>query len=159
FGPTRFLIFFCVTAAAGAVAHLVTHYGEMLPIVGASAAISGAMAAALRFIFVRGGALGAPVAEPGRLDGEIVDASRVPAAPLWEMFRDTRVLAFIAVWFGVNIVFGVGAVSMSGEEQSIAWQAHMGGFLMGLFGFSLFDPVRPLDADAKIRRAAQTIDD
>ena len=46
-----------VTAAAGAGAHLATHFGEFVPLVGASAAISGAMAAALRFAFEAGGPL------------------------------------------------------------------------------------------------------
>jgi membrane associated rhomboid family serine protease len=31
---------------------------------------------------------------------------------------------------------------MPGIEQSIAWQAHIGGFLVGLFAFAVFDPVR-----------------
>ena len=41
FGTARFLGFFAMTAAAGAAAHLVLHIGEPLPLVGASAALSG----------------------------------------------------------------------------------------------------------------------
>jgi len=43
FGAWRFLVFFAVTAAAGAAMHLLTHPGEFAPMVGASAAISGYM--------------------------------------------------------------------------------------------------------------------
>ena len=43
-----------VTAAAGALAHLVTHEHALAPMIGASASVSGAMAAAIRFAFVRG---------------------------------------------------------------------------------------------------------
>ena len=136
FGPWRFLIFCAATAAAGAGAHLVTHLGELAPMIGASAAISGLMAAAMRFVFQRGG----PIGSLGRDDE---DAYRVPAASLSTMLRDPRILAFLAVWFGVNIVFGMGAVSMPGTEGSVAWEAHIGGFLAGLLAFSLFDPVRP----------------
>jgi membrane associated rhomboid family serine protease len=132
FGTVRFLAFMAATAAAGAAVHLLTHWGELLPMIGASAAISGAMAAAIRFAFQRGG----PLAYGG--DG---DGYRVPAADLLTSSRDKRVLAFLAVWFGVNILFGVWALSAAGFEQAIAWQAHIGGFLAGLFGFSLFDPV------------------
>jgi membrane associated rhomboid family serine protease len=57
--------------------------------------------------------------------------------------RNRRVLVFLAVWFGVNILFGVWALSAAGFEQAVAWQAHIGGFLAGLLGFSLFDPVPP----------------
>lgn len=122
-----------VTAAAGAAVHLVTHFGELLPMVGASAAISGAMAAATRFAFQRGG--------PLELWRDPAEACRVPAAPLATSLRDPRVLAFVLVWFGVNILFGVFSVGMPGIEQAIAWQAHIGGFLVGLFAFAAFDPV------------------
>jgi membrane associated rhomboid family serine protease len=136
FGPWRFLTFCAATAAAGAVAHLVVHLGQLSPMIGASAAISGTMAAAMRFVFQRGGPL-------GMLGSDGDDAYRVPAAPLSAMLRDPRILAFLAVWFGVNLIFGVGVVTMPGTEGSVAWEAHIGGFLAGLLGFSLFDPVRP----------------
>ncbi|MGB3867121.1 MAG: rhomboid family intramembrane serine protease, partial [Xanthobacteraceae bacterium] len=57
--------------------------------------------------------------------------------------RDPRVLAFLAVWFGINIVFGVGSIGIGtdSENVSVAWQAHIGGFFAGLLLFSLFDPV------------------
>src|SRR5580704_5446030 len=51
FGAWRYVMFMLVTAAAGALAHLASHPGAMVPMIGASAAISGAMAAAMRFIF------------------------------------------------------------------------------------------------------------
>ncbi len=58
FGTTRFLIFSGVGAAAGAGLHLAVHFGEPIPMVGASAAISAHMAAAARFVFEPGGPLG-----------------------------------------------------------------------------------------------------
>jgi membrane associated rhomboid family serine protease len=133
FGPLRFTAFMAVTAAAGAAAHLATHFGELLPMVGASAAISGAMAAAARFAFQRGG--------PLEMWRDRAEASRVPAAPLSVSLRDARVIAFLLVWFGVNILFGVFSMGMPGVEQAIAWQAHIGGFLAGLLAFAAFDPV------------------
>ena len=60
---------------------------------------------------------------------------------LFQALRNPRVLAFLAVWFGINIVFGIGAIAVGSAEQSVAWQAHIGGFLAGLLLFSLFDPV------------------
>jgi membrane associated rhomboid family serine protease len=133
FGPLRFTAFMAVTAAAGAAAHLATHFGELLPMVGASAAISGAMAAAARFAFQRGG--------PLEMWRDRADACRVPAAPLSVSLRDPRVIAFLLVWFGVNILFGVFSMGIPGVEQAIAWQAHIGGFLAGLLAFAAFDPV------------------
>ena len=48
FGAVRFFIFMAVTAAAGALAHLVTNEHELAPMIGASASVSGTMAAAIR---------------------------------------------------------------------------------------------------------------
>jgi membrane associated rhomboid family serine protease len=134
FGTLRYLALFAVTAAAGAAAHLATSSNAYAPVIGASASISGFMAAAMRFVFQRSGPLGSI----GRNDPQ---AYRVPALPLTAVLRDPRVLAFLAVWFGLNILFGVGSLSLDGGEQQIAWQAHIGGFLAGLLAFPLFDPV------------------
>src|SRR5947209_1560790 len=87
-GWLRFSAFMAATAASGAAVHLMTHFGELLPMIGASAAISGAMAAAMRFAFQRGG--------PLTMWREHDDAAyRVPAAPLGASLRDLRVLAFL----------------------------------------------------------------
>jgi membrane associated rhomboid family serine protease len=132
FGPIRFLVFFLVTAAAGAAMHLATHAGQTTVMVGASGAISGCMAAAARFMFQPGGPLG------GRGPGT---ARRydVPAKPLLGVIRDPRVLLFLGVWFGLNLLFGLGSFPLAGEGQNIAWEAHIGGFLAGLLLFPLFD--------------------
>lgn len=135
FGAARFLAFCAVTAAAGALAHLMTHYGQMVPMVGASGAISGMMSGAMRFAFQRGG--------PLRFGGTD-ESYRVPALSLVDTFRDPRVLVFLAVWFGLNLLFGLGSVSITGNEQPVAWQAHVGGFVAGLVLFSFFDPVKPV---------------
>ena len=134
FGAVRFLVFFAVTAAAGAAAHLVTHAGDPVPMVGASAAISGYMAAAIRFVFQPRGPL-------DLASGSGPHAHAVPALPLLAALRDLRVLAFLAVWFGLNLVFGAVAPPIVGADQPLAWEAHLGGFLAGLLGFGAFDPV------------------
>jgi membrane associated rhomboid family serine protease len=135
FGTARFLAFFAVTAAGGAFAHLAVHAGMRVPMIGASAAISGFMAAAIRFAFQRGG----PLRLLGNDQGE---AYRVPALPLLAVLRDSRVLIFLGVWFALNLLFGLTSFGIEGDEQAIAWQAHIGGFLAGLLAFPLFDPIR-----------------
>jgi membrane associated rhomboid family serine protease len=147
FGGSRFLAFFAVTAAAGAALHLATHAGEQFPMIGASAAISGTMAAAMRFAFQRGGPLGLI----GRADAS---AYRVPAIPLRGVLSDARVVLFLVVWFGINILFGVGPLPITGNEQPVAWEAHIGGFLAGLLLFSWFDPTPDLPAQIEDSAAA-----
>ena len=141
FGAVRFFVFMAVTAAAGALAHLATHEHALEPMIGASASVSGTMAAAIRFAFVRGSFLSFD-----RSDANA--AAKVPAQPLWRALRDRRVLSFLAIWFGVNIVFGLGSIAIGTEGVSVAWQAHIGGFLAGLLLFSLFDPVPRTAGDA-----------
>lgn len=133
FGAVRFAIFFAVTAAAGALAHLITNYGTVAPLVGASAAISGMMAAALRFAFEEGGPL-------GMFRGRGEAAFQVPAATLLAAFKNRQVLIFTGIWFFMNIAFGLGSIPFLGEN-TVAWEAHFGGFFAGLFLFPLFDPV------------------
>ncbi|WP_291856275.1 rhomboid family intramembrane serine protease [Bradyrhizobium sp.] len=141
FGPVRFYVFMAVTAAAGALAHLLTHEHSIAPMIGASASVSGTMAAAIRFAFVQGSFLSF-----NRGDADV--AAKIPALPLSRALRDGRVLGFLAVWFGVNIIFGLGSISIGAEGASVAWQAHIGGFLAGLMLFSLFDPVPRAIANA-----------
>jgi membrane associated rhomboid family serine protease len=137
FGAWRYSVFMLVMAAIGALAHLITHIGAMEPMIGASAAISGAMAAAMRFVFQQGGPLAV-------FRGGTDDAYRIPAVPLAVTLRDPRFLLFLAVWLGLNLLFGSGTISF-GEAagQEIAWQAHVGGFFAGLLLFNAFDPVVP----------------
>lgn len=147
FRPLRFLVFFAVTAAAGAIAHLLAYGGQNAPMIGASAAISGTMAGAMRFVFQRGG----PVSfwRSGR-DSDY----RIPAAPLTRVLREPAVVVFLVVWFAINLLFGLGTLSMTGmgSGEVVAWQAHIGGFVGGLLLFSWFDPVGDLhqidDGDA-----------
>jgi membrane associated rhomboid family serine protease len=141
FGAVRFFLFMAVTAAAGALAHLVTHEHAIAPMIGASASVSGTMAAAIRFAFARGSFL-------SFRRGDADAAAQVPALPLMRALRDPRVLGFLAIWFGVNMVFGIGSIAVGSEDVSVAWQAHIGGFFAGLVLFSLFDPIPHSDRDA-----------
>jgi membrane associated rhomboid family serine protease len=134
FGALRFFVFMAVTAAAGALAHLLTHEHAVAPMIGASASVSGTMAAAIRFAFVQGSFL-------SFRRGDADAAARVPALSLWRALRDPRVVGFLVVWFGVNIIFGLGSIAIGSEGASVAWQAHIGGFFAGLVLFSLFDPI------------------
>jgi membrane associated rhomboid family serine protease len=147
FGTWRYASFMLVVAAAGAFTHLATHRGAMVPMIGASAAISGAMAAALRFVFQQGAPLGL-----WRADSHDA-AYRQPASPLMATLRNPRFLIFLGTWIGVNALFGLGSLPMGqGAGQEVAWQAHIGGFIAGLLLFNAFDPVAPQQPEFDPRR-------
>ena len=132
-GTFRFLALFVMSAIGGAALHYIFHPSELMPLVGASGAIAGLMAGAVRFMFQPG--------EP--LSGFVFPrdtAIRMPPMPLRRLIRDPRPLRFILLWIAVNLLTGViGTPFMSGVG-SIAWEAHLGGFFVGLFVFTFVDP-------------------
>jgi len=124
-GTVRTLAIAVLSSLAGAVAHYLAFPGELVPVIGASAVVSGCMGAAARFAFTgRRGAL-------LNVDG--------PAQSLVASFSNPGFLAFLGVWLVINYVAGTGALQIAGQGVTIAWQAHVGGFLAGLLSFSLLD--------------------
>jgi membrane associated rhomboid family serine protease len=67
---------------------------------------------------------------------------------LSQTFSDPRILFFLLFWVVLNAFFGLSSVSIGGAEGGIAWEAHIGGFLFGLFFFGYFDRQPVLADDA-----------
>lgn len=128
-GTARFLVLSAIASLGGAALHLAFHLGDFIPVIGASAIVSGHMGAASRFAF-QGGRHGMLTANG-------------PALTLTQSFSNRIFLTFMGVWMALNLLFGSGAVSIGGADQPIAWQAHIGGFLAGMLFFSFFDPIGP----------------
>lgn len=127
-GAWRFTLFWIVTSIAAAGLHFALHpYGEA-PLVGASGAISGMMGAAARFAF-----------RVDRSGGLPTFVGRV--LPVLFVLRLRGVLMFLGVWMAINLVTGL-YPAMADAEGGIAWEAHIGGFLVGFFGVGLFDKPR-----------------
>ena len=117
-GTWRFLALFLVTAVAGGLVHVLVYPQSMIPVIGASGAVSGVLGASFRFI-LRGW--------------------HTPAdAPLLPLFSRT-VLTAALVWSLLNFALGAIGFTPDGFGTLIAWEAHMGGFLAGLVLFPLFD--------------------
>ena len=137
FGPRRFCALIVVAAVAGACTHWALFPFDVTPLVGASAAVSGCMGAALRFAF-------------RSVDfGEAADEQ--PAVEtLGGVLRNRRALSFLIAWFVSNILFGLGSVSFGLSDAPVAWQAHVGGFLAGLLLFRFFDPPRPAQVETQV---------
>lgn len=133
FGSARFLSFSALGAVAGAVVFLLLNSDSLTPMIGASAAVSAHMAGASRFAFFAGGPLGG-------LNSPV--AYRRPAPPLLTAMTDRRVLAFLAIWFGLNLLFGLFVGNSTLVSGPIAWEAHIGGFVAGLVLFRHFDPIQ-----------------
>lgn len=128
-GSGLFLLFFLCCAFAGAMTHFALHPLDPTPVVGASAAISGTMAAIVRFAFTPGARLG---------DYGAIDGREAKTASLSQLGENRQAVFFLVVWFGANFFFGA-FPEAAGSTESIAWEAHLGGFLFGLLAFGAFD--------------------
>jgi membrane associated rhomboid family serine protease len=136
-GAVRFAALLLAAAFGGAVAHALVHPLSSVPMIGASAAVSGLMAAAARFVF-------AP-----REQGFAGQPAAWPTQSFRELLRNRRAALFLAIWFGTNLLFGLIATPLGVTDASIAWEAHIGGFIVGLLLFPLIEgqPRRPFDRD------------
>ncbi|MGA2044269.1 MAG: rhomboid family intramembrane serine protease [Roseiarcus sp.] len=135
-GAWRFLALFVATAVAGALAHWAFSAMDFTPLIGASAADSGLMAAAARFVFEPGGPLGGP---GGYSRAAARSDYAVRAPPLRLLLGERRVVIFLAIWLATNFLFGAGAQRFGLSDAPVAWIAHVGGFAAGLLLFPLFD--------------------
>ena len=121
FGPVGFLLLFLLCGIAGAATFVVFLWGHDAGAVGASGAISGLMAAAIRMLRMR---------EPW------LNAATLPLTPI----RSPQVMSFTVVWMALNLATGLIGTTLTGGLP-IAWQDHLGGFLAGLFLAGPFDRV------------------
>lgn len=128
-GPARLAAFWCLSAAAAVALHVVFHWGELAIVVGASGVVSGFMGAAVRFVF----------SPSGRISRQFAHVNR--RLSLTETLANRSALVFTGIWFLTNFLVGLGLFS-AGGMASIAWEAHIGGFLFGFFLFGWFDPRR-----------------
>ena len=116
----RFLALTLVATIAAVLAHLVAHWGEAGPVIGASGAIAGYMGGASRFIFV-------DPRNPRRRALELLPLFSRP------------VVMFALVWSCLNVALGITGFTPGDSQGLTAWEAHLGGFYAGLLLFPLFD--------------------
>lgn len=129
-GIVGFLALFAASAIAGALFFTLINPNGMLPLVGASGAISGLMGAAFRLIFS---------APPGAGFATLHShPMAVPRMPIGLALRDQRTMTAVLIWVAVNLAFGFGLGEMM-QSGEIAWEAHIGGFLFGFLAFAWFD--------------------
>ena len=136
-GALRFFGLGVAAALGGAGAHFLAHPTSVLPMIGASAAVSGMMAAAARFVFTADRRPFMPHAVPVQNEGQ-------PRLGLAALLKNRQVALFLGIWFAMNILFGLVATPLGIVDASIAWEAHLGGFVVGLLLFPLADRVRPV---------------
>lgn len=122
-GARRLTILWVTSAAASAFFLAILTGFEESYLVGASGVVSAMAGASCRFVVPLLGTRHLP------------HARYAPRLGVFEAIGQRSVFFFVALWLIFNVV-------LAGVDQtaSIAWQAHLGGFLFGYLTFGLFDP-------------------
>lgn len=121
-GTLGFFLLYILCGVISNLGYAALHWHDITPVAGASGAVSGLFGASSRMIERRGG-----------------------LSP----FLSRTVLITGLAWIGVNVVFGVLHVAPGmGADVQVAWEAHIAGFLAGLF---LIAPIGLLFRDEQER--------
>ncbi len=124
FGHFKFLCLYFISGFAAALLHIIINAGSRMPTIGASGAIAGVLGA--YFIsFPR--------------------ARITTLIPLIFFFWTIELPAILVLgyWFLIQFVAGYQMLAIqSATGGGVAWWAHVGGFLMGMFLAVAFRPVR-----------------
>lgn len=128
-GGWRLLAVFLISALGGALATLALHWGVVMYLIGASGGVSGLLAAAIPVMYGD---------KPG--DAHFHEGvTRARALSPLELVTSRRALVFMAIWLALTLISGSSGLLIPGQPQNIAWEAHLGGFVAGLFAFYLLD--------------------
>jgi len=113
-GHFRFLLFYLFCGFAAACAQILMSLGSSVPMIGASGAISGVLAAYLVFF---------------------PSARVITLVPLffWPWFVEIPAVLYLGLWFVSQLLNGLLTI-VSGIQAfgGVAWWAHVGGFVAGL---------------------------
>jgi membrane associated rhomboid family serine protease len=117
-GHVRFLIFYLLCGAAAAYGHALTEPDSLLPMIGASGAVSGILGAYILLF---------PKARIHTLIflGFFIQVIRLPA------------LIVIGFWIIIQVINGLISKGFVGQG-GIAWFAHIGGFVFGILMIRVF---------------------
>jgi membrane associated rhomboid family serine protease len=115
-GHIRYLVFYLIAGTAAALSMAAMDPGSQVPMVGASGAISGVLAAYV-LLYPR--------------------ARVTVVVPLGIIFYPLKISAFwvVGFWFGMQVL---SAVLSTPGQPGIAWWAHVGGFVAGAILTPLF---------------------
>ncbi|MBL7662196.1 rhomboid family intramembrane serine protease [bacterium] len=117
-GVGRFIFFYILCGLGSGIVHAVVFKNSSMPVIGASGAVSGVIAA---YAFMYPGA-------------KIITVIPIIIIPY---FIQIRAFFYIAVWFIAQILAGSQLGAAAGQEN-VAWWGHIGGFLTGFFIFWIF---------------------
>jgi membrane associated rhomboid family serine protease len=123
-GHLSFLFFYILCGVAAVAFFFLLYPHSKVPTIGASGAISGIMGAYLLMF---------PKARVMTL---------IPIF-IFPLIIEIPAIVFIGVWFFLQLIFGTFNSLSPHASQSVAWWAHVGGFVAGMLFLPLFRKRRP----------------
>lgn len=133
-GPFRFILFYLVCGLIADAAHIASDPFSTVPALGASGAIAGILG-------------GYAVTYPRTRVHLITPVLFFPVT-----YRLPAVV-FVAIWFGIQVLQGVGELFLPAGRAGIAWWAHIGGFIAGLILVRAIGPAKQRVRDIDIAPA------
>lgn len=120
-GTIRFLLYYLLCGIVAGIIHTITNSSSTIPVVGASGAIAGVLAA-YSFLF--------PLARIICL---------VPIL-FYPVFIEVYAFFYMIIWFFLQFYSGTLSLLAPGHPGGIAWWAHIGGFCFGVLAHRFFLP-------------------
>lgn len=120
-GSGRYLAFYLISGAAAGLLQALVSSQSRIPAIGASGAIAGVLGA----YFI------------------LYPRSRVVTLILlfiFPWFVELPAVLYLAIWFITQLAAGVSMFSQTAVIGGVAWWAHIGGFLFGMFFHQFFKP-------------------
>lgn len=131
FGSFYYLIFYLLSGLISGLCHLFINYNSAVPTIGASGAIAGVMGAYL-------------ILYP---NAKILTLIPIIIIPL---FVEIPAFFFLGFWFVLQVF---NAAASNAFSSGIAWWAHIGGFVFGVFSLKLFN-ILPVSSFAGTLKSA-----
>lgn len=121
----RFSLFWIACSVIAALFHYLADTTSIVPMIGASGAVSGMMGAAARSGF--------------RLKADRDSGRRaIVLPPIAALARSRTVLTFLGFYLLINVGIGVFGGTSGSAIADIAWQAHIGGLVAGFLLLPIF---------------------
>ncbi len=133
-GAWRYGAVALAATVAGGLLHVLIDPLSTVPLIGASAGVSGLMAAAVRFAFQPPEPAG-----PAAVPWQRPVPTRLQTIP--ELLRNRSAVVFLVIWFVTNLLFGLAALPLGLSDAPVAWDAHLGGFVVGFLLLPLVERI------------------
>lgn len=118
-GKTRFLLFYFLTGIAANLAQVLSDPLSPIPLVGASGAIAGVLGAYF-------------ITFPKARITSIIFVF------FFFFIREIPAVFFLLIWFATQVLNGITSIGIMGN--TVAWWAHIGGFIAGIIFMKILTP-------------------